>query len=188
MKNDFEERGFKFRHSIPSGGKAGKGHNDTTSIHVTNLSLCKGKYFSYSVNDNSAYEEAIRKAKNWIASIWRELGVCEICGDSEPDSGKEEEVKDDKIKLFLLQFDDASGELIIRSIANVMAEKVRSQTISNYHSWKKSDLLGAIAIYNERMQKLADDVENCINRVIVKARLEERKLADRLHPRPLIRR
>lgn len=60
-------KGFKFRHSLNTGGKAGKGSNKTRSIHVT--SLMHGRYFSYSLEDPNGWAKAVVKAKNWVDKI-----------------------------------------------------------------------------------------------------------------------
>lgn len=62
-------KGFEFRQSKNTGGKAGKGNNITTSIHVVNPITYMGKYFSYKTFTVNGYDLAIEKAKKWIDSI-----------------------------------------------------------------------------------------------------------------------
>ena len=62
-------RNFTFRKSINTGGKAGKGNNETTSIHVVGINNHKSKYFSYKLNDIYGFSEAYNKAKKWVDNI-----------------------------------------------------------------------------------------------------------------------
>jgi hypothetical protein len=73
--------GFAFR-VTKSGGKAGKGHNKTSSYYVYHETLATGKYFSFTVNDRASMREAIRKAKIWIYDTLVSKGICPNCGDN----------------------------------------------------------------------------------------------------------
>jgi hypothetical protein len=62
-------KGFSFRQSLPTGGKAGKGRNKTRSIHVVSEKYAKGRYFSYTIGDGIDLVRAITAAKKWIDKI-----------------------------------------------------------------------------------------------------------------------
>ena len=57
-------KGYSFRLSTNTGGKAGKGCNDTRSLHVTGP--IKGRYFSFKTSNPYGMAEAHNKAIKWI--------------------------------------------------------------------------------------------------------------------------
>lgn len=62
-----EYQGFKICHALPTGGKAGKGRNKTTSIRAMLTTYpFSSKVFSYKVREQGAKELALKKALEWI--------------------------------------------------------------------------------------------------------------------------
>lgn len=54
-------------HIPTSGGKAGKGMNDTSTVQVRKDSMLK-KQFRFKMCDPSSRQKAVEKANQWIAS------------------------------------------------------------------------------------------------------------------------
>lgn len=51
------------RHALSTGGKAGKGHNKTSTIQVFDTETwCIVKSFRYTVGDRESYRTAVEKA------------------------------------------------------------------------------------------------------------------------------
>lgn len=62
-----EYQGFEIRHALPTGGKAGKGRNKTTSIRARMTTHpYYSKNFIYKVREQGAKEAALKKALGWI--------------------------------------------------------------------------------------------------------------------------
>ena len=56
------------KHARPTGGKAGKGHNKTSTIQVfDNETNCIVKQFRYSVDSTVSWKKALAKAKDYLS-------------------------------------------------------------------------------------------------------------------------
>ena len=75
MTIDFEYRGYRIRQASATGGKAGKGHNRTSSISVTpvNFPAHGGTYKStvirFNVFNPVGLAKAAVKARNWVDEV-----------------------------------------------------------------------------------------------------------------------
>lgn len=71
-------KGFVIKHARPSGGKAGKGRNKTTSIQVFKSNMVR-KSISYKKNDDNEYQLAVLKARDWIDKLLNSEPTVQVC-------------------------------------------------------------------------------------------------------------
>ncbi len=63
---------YFIRHAKPTGGKAGKGRNKTSSYQVTvysDLGYCVLKYYKFKVGNNDSAYDAVRKCREFIKGL-----------------------------------------------------------------------------------------------------------------------
>lgn len=57
---------MRIKYANPTGGKAGKGFNKTSTIQVMDDMNCMVKQFRYNVGDAESENKALNKAKEYI--------------------------------------------------------------------------------------------------------------------------
>lgn len=70
MPLNVEYKGYMIRQALSTGGKAGKGHNKTSSFLIHPKEFRPGNYktvtIRFKVGNPASYQDAIAKAKAWI--------------------------------------------------------------------------------------------------------------------------
>lgn len=73
--------GYSITTALPTGGKAGKGHNKTSTVQVFKGDM-KVKQFVYKLMDFGGQGKAFKKAEKWIEDNRSKANPCE-CGCEE---------------------------------------------------------------------------------------------------------
>ena len=70
-KNREIKRMLKIKYAKKTGGKAGKGHNKTSTIQIFDMDTnCIVKQFRYDMNSIISHQKAIKKAQEYL--LWDE--------------------------------------------------------------------------------------------------------------------